>query len=72
MQALLIQLGVKEVLLAADDKGTDYDLKKIRTLIDRCNIVVTDRKRSAFRPSSLLKSLADDFVLRRLDSQPSS
>lgn len=47
MQSLLIQLGVKEVLLPADEKASDYDLGKIRTLVERCNIVITDRKKSA-------------------------
>lgn len=37
---------MKEVLLAADDKNSDYDLGKIRVLIERCGIVITDRKRS--------------------------
>lgn len=37
---------MKEVLLPADEKNTDYDLRKIRTLIERCNIVITDRKKS--------------------------
>lgn len=45
LQALLIQLGVKEVLLMTDEKGTDYDLNKVRSLVERCNIVITDRKR---------------------------
>lgn len=33
------------MLLPADEKNTDYDLRKIRTLVERCNIVITDRKR---------------------------
>ncbi|CAD6951388.1 unnamed protein product, partial [Tilletia laevis] len=34
-ESLLIQLGVKECLLA-EDKGGDYDLKKLRSVVDRC------------------------------------
>ncbi|KAM0786928.1 hypothetical protein ACM66B_002350 [Microbotryomycetes sp. NB124-2] len=56
-EALLIQLGVKEILLPADDKGSDYDLKKIRTLVERCNIVATDRKRSAFTANDVEQDL---------------
>lgn len=41
----MIQLGVKEVLLPLDEKGSDYDLKKLRTIVERCNIVTTDRKK---------------------------
>jgi DNA mismatch repair protein MSH2 len=44
----MIQLGVKEVLLPVDEKGTDYDLKKLRTIVERCNIVTTDRKKCEF------------------------
>jgi DNA mismatch repair protein MSH2 len=73
MQALLIQLGVKEVLLPADDKSTDYDLKKIRTLIERCNIVITDRKKSANpfsasrQTSSLTFSHAGEFAAKDVE-----
>lgn len=43
-QSLLIQLGVKECILPSDDKRADHELTKLRTLIQRCNIVVTERK----------------------------
>lgn len=32
----------------SDEKGTDYNLNKVRSLVERCNIVITDRKRSTF------------------------
>ncbi|GAA6030957.1 hypothetical protein JCM8097_008956 [Rhodosporidiobolus ruineniae] len=47
-ESLLIQLGVKEVLIAAEDKTHEYDLSKLKTLIERCNIVITERKKSEF------------------------
>ncbi|ORY74755.1 DNA mismatch repair protein MSH2 [Leucosporidium creatinivorum] len=56
-EALLIQLGVKEVLLTADEKNADYDLRKIRTLVERCNIVITDRKRSEFTAKDVEQDL---------------
>ncbi|KAK4052821.1 MSH2 protein [Microbotryomycetes sp. JL201] len=56
-EALLIQLGVKEILLPADEKGSDYDLKKLRTLVERCNIVATDRKKSAFTANDVEQDL---------------
>lgn len=59
-QALLIQLGVKEVLLPADEKNADYDLRKIRTLVERCNIVITDRKRSEPEATRRQSSTATD------------
>ncbi|GAA6018060.1 hypothetical protein JCM10207_006066 [Rhodosporidiobolus poonsookiae] len=47
-ESLLIQLGVKEVLIAAEDKAHEYDLNKLKTLIERCNIVITERKKADF------------------------
>ncbi|GAA5986604.1 hypothetical protein JCM11641_005164 [Rhodosporidiobolus odoratus] len=47
-ESLLIQLGVKEVLITAEDKPHEYDLNKLKTLIERCNIVITERKKSEF------------------------
>ncbi|BGP19387.1 MSH2 protein [Rhodosporidiobolus nylandii] len=47
-ESLLIQLGVKEVLITAEDKAQEYDLNKLKALIERCNIVVTERKKSEF------------------------
>ncbi|GAA5858048.1 hypothetical protein JCM8547_006678 [Rhodosporidiobolus lusitaniae] len=47
-ESLLIQLGVKEVLIAGEDKAQEYDLSKLKTLIERCNIVITERKKNEF------------------------
>jgi len=47
-ESLLIQLGVKECLLQADESGKDYELGKLTTLIDRCGVVVTERKAKEF------------------------
>jgi len=49
LQSLLIQLGVKEVLIPAEEKTADPEAQKLRKLIERCGIVVTERKRSACR-----------------------
>lgn len=46
-QSFLIQLGVKECLVPADDKAADYDLNKLRAVIERCNAIVTERKKGA-------------------------
>ncbi|KDE04567.1 DNA mismatch repair protein MSH2 [Microbotryum lychnidis-dioicae p1A1 Lamole] len=56
-EALLIQLGVKEVLLPSEDKAADYDLKKIYTLVERCNIVLTDRKKNEFTAKDVEQDL---------------
>lgn len=43
-QSLLIQLGVKECLLQGNDKGTDHELAKLKMLVERCGVIVTERK----------------------------
>lgn len=44
IQALLIQLDVKECVMQDDAKRTDIDLNKLREVIERCNVVLTERK----------------------------
>ena len=43
-QSLIIQLGVKECLIPAEGKSADYDMAKLRQVLERCNTVVTERK----------------------------
>jgi DNA mismatch repair protein MSH2 len=43
---LLIQLGVKECLIQADPKEKDVELGKLRVVLERCNVVITERKPS--------------------------
>ena len=45
-ESLLIQLGVKECLIPASD-GTDYDLAKLRAVVERCGCVVSESKKGA-------------------------
>lgn len=42
-ESLLIQLGVKEVLIQADAAGKDIELGKLRTIADACGCAVSDR-----------------------------
>ncbi|GAA5883128.1 hypothetical protein JCM16303_006105 [Sporobolomyces ruberrimus] len=56
-ESLLIQLGVKEVLIAPEDKSNSYDLQKLKQLIERCNIVVTERKKSEFNHKDVEQDL---------------
>ncbi|GAA5944308.1 mismatch repair ATPase MSH2 [Sporobolomyces koalae] len=56
-ESLLIQLGVKEVLLTPEDKANSYDLQKLKQLIERCNIVVTERKKSDFNHKDVEQDL---------------
>lgn len=45
-QSLLIQLGVKECILQADEKRPE--LAKLRMLVEWCGVIVTDRKSSKY------------------------
>ncbi|KAN0065878.1 MSH2 protein [Thecaphora frezii] len=56
-ESLLIQLGVKECILPRDDKGTDADLAKLRSVIDRCGCVMFDTKKADFTSKSIEQDL---------------
>nr|ASF90284.1 hypothetical protein SPAR01119 [Bartheletia paradoxa] len=56
-ESLLIQLGVKECVLQADEKRADYDLNKLRLLIERCSVVVTEVKRTVFASKNVEQDL---------------
>jgi DNA mismatch repair protein MSH2 len=43
VESFIIQLGVKEMLMMEAEK--DEDAAKLRTLVERCNVVVTTRKK---------------------------
>jgi len=52
LQSLIIQLSVKEAIIpTGTTTGTtdrDIDLNKLKAVLDRCNVVVTERKPSEF------------------------
>lgn len=56
-ESLVIQLGIKECILQADEKRADHELSKLRTLIERCGVIVTDRKSSEFQTGSVQQDL---------------
>ncbi|KAJ1930073.1 MSH2 protein [Tieghemiomyces parasiticus] len=49
LESLVIQLGIKECILPVADAHRDYDMQKIRGLLDRCNAVVTEVRRGDFQ-----------------------
>ncbi|KZS97038.1 DNA mismatch repair protein [Sistotremastrum niveocremeum HHB9708] len=57
-ESLLIQLGVKEVILPHDPKQKDVDLIKLRSMIERCNIVLTERKSSDWTAKNVEQDLS--------------
>ncbi|CDZ98435.1 dna mismatch repair protein msh2 [Phaffia rhodozyma] len=56
-ESLLIQLSVKECIIQADDKRTDYDLAKIRTMLERCGVIATETRASEFNPKNVEQDL---------------
>ncbi|QRV82157.1 DNA mismatch repair protein MutS [Ceratobasidium sp. AG-Ba] len=56
-EALLIQLDVKECVMQSDDKRTDIDLNKLREVIERCNVVLTERKAGDFNAKNIEQDL---------------
>ncbi|KAL7422721.1 MSH2 protein [Cryptotrichosporon argae] len=65
-ESLLIQLGIKECVMQADDKRADHELAKLRTLVERCGVIVTERKASDFQAGNVEQDL------RRLLSETQS
>ncbi|KAK4686325.1 DNA mismatch repair protein MSH2, partial [Tremellales sp. Uapishka_1] len=66
-ESLLIQLGVKECVMQADDKRADHDLTKLRTLVERCGVIVTERKSSDYNAQNI-----EQDVNRLLDEDHSA
>lgn len=60
-QTLVIQLAVKEAILpTGTQSGTterDIDLKKLKDVLERCNVVITERKPSEPSPRTLCNTL---------------
>ncbi|KAJ3492212.1 hypothetical protein NLI96_g140 [Meripilus lineatus] len=73
IETLIIQLGIKEALIptgtASGTTERDHDLKKLKDVLDRCGVVVTERRPSEFNS----RSIQDDLVqLLKPSSIPSS
>lgn len=64
----MIQLGIKECLIQADDKQADHELSKLRTLVDRCNVIVTERRAGKW----LFLSFAHQRLMNIADFQAKS
>lgn len=70
IETLAIQLGIKEAIVptgtASGATDRDFDLKKLKDVLDRCGIVITERKPSEF----VAKTVEDD--LTRLLAPPTT
>ncbi|RDX54685.1 DNA mismatch repair protein [Lentinus brumalis] len=72
-ETLIIQLSVKEAIIptgtASGTTERDFDLKKLKEVLDRCGVVITERKPSDFTT----KNINDDLLrLLSASSTPSS
>ncbi|KAI0292908.1 DNA mismatch repair protein [Russula brevipes] len=70
VETLAIQLGIKEAIVptgtASGATDRDFDLKKLKDVLDRCGIVITERKPSEF----VAKTVEED--LTRLLAPPAT
>ncbi|KAG0635262.1 muts domain V-domain-containing protein [Tuber brumale] len=57
-ESLIIQLGVKECVVQSDEKNKDYELGKLRGILERCGIVMTFRKASEFSVKDIEQDLS--------------
>jgi DNA mismatch repair protein MSH2 len=57
-ESLLIQLGVKEVLLPADAQKKDVELGKLRLIADNCGVAVAERPSADFGNRDIEQDLA--------------
>lgn len=58
LESLLIQVLASECLIPADEGGRDLDRKKVRSVLERCNVAVTERKNSEFNARETEDDLA--------------
>ncbi|KAG8936053.1 MutS-like protein [Tulasnella sp. 408] len=54
-ESLVIQLGVKECVVQHDEK--DFELTKLKELLERCGVVVSTRKAGEFVPKNVEQDL---------------
>ncbi|RUP43910.1 hypothetical protein BC936DRAFT_136556 [Jimgerdemannia flammicorona] len=48
LQSLIIQLGVKECIIMQDESHKDYELTKLKGVLDRVGVVVTEKKKGVY------------------------
>lgn len=57
-EALVIQLGVKEGLVIADNQKKDPELAKLRSILDSCGAAITDRSSGDFATRDIEQDLS--------------
>ncbi|CAO1628418.1 unnamed protein product [Parajaminaea phylloscopi] len=66
VESLLIQLGVKECLLAGEKNDPDAD--RLWQVVDRCGVIITERKKSEFAGASIEQDI--DRLLQKDEGAP--
>ncbi|KAG2214885.1 hypothetical protein INT45_009578 [Circinella minor] len=56
-ESLVIQLGVKECIIPQNDAGKDYEMIKLKGVLERCKIVVTERRRGDYNTKDIEQDL---------------
>lgn len=71
-QTLVVQLGVKEALVttgtASGTTDRDFDLRKLKEVLDRCGVVITERKPSQYIYSSSTDSRTLNSISHKANS----
>jgi DNA mismatch repair protein MSH2 len=57
MQSLIIQLGVKECVMPSNEKRKDHDLTALYGVVDRCGIVVSEKRPADFTTKDIESDL---------------
>ncbi|RUS18690.1 muts domain V-domain-containing protein, partial [Endogone sp. FLAS-F59071] len=57
LESLAIQLGVKECIVLQDESHKDYELIKLKGVLDRAGIVITERKKGDFNAKDIEQDL---------------
>ncbi|PWN30108.1 putative DNA mismatch repair protein MSH2 [Jaminaea rosea] len=68
VESLLIQLGVKECLLAAEKNDPDAD--RLWRVVDRCGVIITERKKGEFTGANIEQDI--DRLLLRDEGAPAT
>lgn len=65
-QSLIIQLSVKEALIptgtTSGKTDRDFDLNKLKAVLERCGVVVTERKPSKCDMEQTIRSLSNPLI----------
>ncbi|KIJ24074.1 hypothetical protein M422DRAFT_39300 [Sphaerobolus stellatus SS14] len=66
-ESLLIQLSVKECIIPTSSRATEFELGKLKEVIERCGVVLTERK-----PSEFIARNTEQDLSRLLENETSA